>query len=90
MLDILMPIVQTGAVGGMLLLSWKYMTKKDKDTTMLLQAQNEERKEMYRAHTELVKEVTAALNDKNHTDNAMSLALEKLTRELSHLREKLQ
>jgi len=87
MLDILMPILQTGAVGGMLVWSWKNMIKKDKKSYEMIDAQNKERKEMYESMTELVRETTIALAHKNLTDDQMSAAVEKLTEQLRDLKE---
>lgn len=83
------PIIQTGAVGAMLVVMIRWLKSKDSKSYQMIEDQNAERKEMYQANTELVQEVTKALRDKNHTDNAMSHALKKLTEELKQLKEKL-
>lgn len=88
--DILFQILQTGAVGAMLIMTWRLMVKKDRKSYEILDAMNEERREMYKSHSEMVREVTEALSDKNNTDHTMSQALEKLTEELRRLREKSQ
>lgn len=86
-MEIIMPILQTGAVGGMLVWSWKHMAKKDKKSYEMIEAQNVERREMYESMTELVKETTIALAHKNLTDDKMSSAVEKLTEQLRELKE---
>ncbi len=86
-MEIIMPILQTGAVGGMLVWSWKNMVKKDKKSYEMIEAQNIERREMYESMTELVKETTIALAHKNLTDDKMSGAVEKLTEQLRELKE---
>lgn len=90
MLELLVgPIIQTGAVGAMLIVMIRWLKSKDSKSYQMIEDQNAERKEMYQSHGELVQEVTRALTDKNHTDNAMSHALEKLTEELKQFKEKL-
>lgn len=82
-------ILQTGAVGAMLIMTWRLMVKKDKKSYEMIEAMNEERREMYQSHSEMVREVTEALSNKNHTDQLMSSALEKLIEELRRLKESL-
>lgn len=89
-IDVWMPIVQTGAVGGMLLLVWRQMVKKDRASYEMIKDQNAERKEMYQSHSELIQEVTVALTDKNNTDDKMATAVTKLAEELRDLREVLK
>ena len=86
MLDILLPIVQTGAVGCMLIMVWRLMVRKDKKSYEMIREQNEERKAMYESHSELIKEVTTALVDKNNTDDKMATAVTKLAEELKEIR----
>ena len=93
MLDIIMPIIQTGAVGAMLMLVWRWSVAKDKKNYDLVEALNKERKEMYENMSELVREVTTALAYKNVTDDKMSAAVDKLAeqqRELRHALRNLQ
>jgi len=75
MLDVILPIIQTGAVGCMLLMTWKLMVRRDDE-------HNKERK--------MIKEVTQALVYKNVTDEKMADAIDKLTEQLRILKEKLQ
>jgi len=89
MFDVILPIIQTGAVGAMLILTWRLMVKKDKKSYEMIDAMNKERQQLYITHSEMVAEVTTALTDKNHTDEAMSKALEKLVEELRQLRGRL-
>lgn len=82
-------IIQTGAVGAMLVVMIRWLKAKDRKSYQMIEEQNKERKEMYESHSEMVAEVTAALVNKNNTDEAMSRTLEKLVEELRQLREKL-
>jgi len=83
-------LAQVGAVGVMLIMTWKFMVKKDRKIFEMIEAQNQERKEMYQSMTELITEVTIALNDKNHTDNKMAEAIQKLTDKLCEIRQGLK
>lgn len=86
MFDVLLPIINTGAVGCMLIMVWRLMVRKDRKSYEMIREQNEERKEMYESHSELIKEVTAALVDKNNTDDKMATAVTKLAEELKEMR----
>ena len=88
-LDVVLPVVQTGAVGAMLIMTWKLMVKKDQKSYTMIEEQNKERKEMYESMKELIAEVTAALVNKNATDDKMSLAVDKLAEQLRGLKERL-
>ena len=77
-LEIITPILQTGAVGAMLLMAWNRMVKKDEENATIIDAQNKERTEMYDNMKALVKEVTSALVYKNVTDDKMAQALDRL------------
>ena len=90
LVDAWAPILQTGAVGAMLIMVWRLMVRKDKASYEMIKAQNEERKEMYKSHSELIQEVTAALVDKNNTDDKMATAVMKLAEELRDIREVLK
>jgi len=83
MLDVILPIIQTGAVGCMLLMTWKLMVRRDDE-------HNKERKEIHQSMQEMIKEVTQALVYKNVTDEKMADAIDKLTEQLRILKEKLQ
>jgi hypothetical protein len=89
-LDVLGPILQTGAVGAMLIVMFRWNKAKDVKSYEMIEAQNAERKEMYRAHSELIQEVTVALTDKNNTDDKMAAAVMKLADELREIREALK
>jgi len=82
MLDVILPIIQTGAVGGMLIMTWRLMVRKDKKSYDMIDAMNKERKEMYEAHSEMVAEVTAALVNCNNSNDKMAIAITTLTEEL--------
>ncbi len=90
MLDILGPILQTGAVGAMLIVMIRWIKAKDRKSYEMVEEQNAERKEMYQSHSELIQEVTAALVDKNNTDDKMATAIVKLAEELREIREVLK
>ncbi|MHA2063088.1 MAG: hypothetical protein ACXABY_01785 [Candidatus Thorarchaeota archaeon] len=85
--DILFQILQTGAVGAMLIMTWRLMVKKDRKSYEMIEAMNEERKELYDGHSEMVAEVTAALVNKNNTDDKMATAITKLAEEYRDLRD---
>lgn len=87
MLDTVLPILNTGAVGAMLIMVWKWSMRKDRKSYEMIEAQNEERRQMYESMKELVKEVTEALVYKNMTDDKMAAALEKLTEQLRALKQ---
>ena len=84
------PILQTGAVGAMLVVMIRWIKSKDSKSYEMIEAQNAERKEMYQSHSELISEVTAALTDKNNTDDKMATAITKLADELREIREVLK
>ena len=84
------PILQTGAVGAMLIFMVKWLKAKDTKSYEMIEQQNAERKEMYQSHSELIQEVTVALTDKNNTDDKMATAIVKLSDELREIREVLK
>lgn len=86
-LGILAPIIDLGATGVLFILVWRLMVKKDRKSYQMIEAMNKERRELYEAQTELVREVTTALVDKNNTDDKMAAALIKLAEELRTMRE---
>ena len=88
--EILGPILQTGAVGAMLVVMVRWLKAKDRQLGEVNQQQNEERKEMYQSHSELIQEVTAALVNKNNTDDKMATAIVKLADELREIHEVLK
>ena len=90
MIDPTTAILQTGAVGGMLLLIWNWARSKDRKSYEMIDAQNRERRELYESMHELVKEVTTALTYKNVTDEKMSAAIEKLAEKIGDLRDKIE
>jgi hypothetical protein len=88
--DIIGPILQTGAVGAMLVVMIRWLKSKDSKSYEMIEEQNAERKEMYLSHSELIQEVTVALTDKNNTDDKMASAIVKLAEELREIREVLK
>jgi len=84
------PILQTGAVGAMLIVMIRWIKAKDSKSYEMIEQQNAERKEMYQSHSEIIQEVTAALVDKNNTDDKMATAIMKLADELRDIREALK
>tara|TARA_R110000824_G_scaffold116426_2_gene267850 strand:+ start:6418 stop:6726 length:309 start_codon:yes stop_codon:yes gene_type:complete len=80
------PLAEFGVLGIFLGMVWVLMVKKDKKSYEMIDAQNVERKAMYQSHSELIKEVTSALVDKNNTDDKMAAAVSKLADELRDLR----
>lgn len=85
-IGLLTPLINLGATGVMMVWVWRIFLKKDKKSYEMIDAQNEERKAMYEAQTELIREVTTALVDKNNTDAKMAEAVTKLTDELREIR----
>ena len=81
------PWADFGVLGITLGLVWRLMVRKDKKSYEMIKEMNEERKEMYESHGELIREVTKALVDKNNTDDKMAAAVTKLAEELRDLRE---
>lgn len=90
MLDPTTAILQTGAVGGMLMLVWNWARSKDRKSYEMIESQNKERRDLYESMHELVKEVTTALTYKNVTDDKMSAAIEKLADKIGELRDKIE
>lgn len=87
---LLTPLINLGATGVMLIMVWRLFVKKDKKSYEMIEAQNKERRAMYEAHSELIREVTSALVDKNNTDAQMATAVTKLAEELREIREVLK
>lgn len=85
--DTILQLTQTGAVGVMLGLAWRFMIKKDRQEREMIEAMNQERQRLYETHSEMVAEVTAALVNKNNTDDKMATALTKLAEEYRLLRD---
>ena len=86
----LTPLINLGATGVMLIWVWRLFVKKDKKSYEMIDAQNEERKAMYEAHSELIREVTTALVDKNNTDDKMAVAITRLADEMREIRAVLE
>lgn len=84
------PFVNLGAIGIMMVWVWRIFLKKDKKSYEMIDAQNQERKEMYEAQTEIIREVTTALVDKNNTDDKMAAALMRLAEEFKEFRATLK
>jgi len=85
--DSIFQLVQVGAVGVMLVMTWRFMIKKDKKIYEMIEDMNKERQKMYDAHSEMVAEVTAALVNKNNTDDKMATAITKLAEGYRELRD---
>lgn len=85
--DTILQLAQTGAVGVMLGMTWRLMVKKDRKSYEMIEAMNKERQKLYDAHSEMVAEVTAALVNKNNTDDKMAAAITKLAEEYRELRD---
>jgi hypothetical protein len=77
-LESIAPLAQVGAVGVMLTMTWRLMVRKDKEMLGMVDAMNKERQKLYDAHSDMVAEVTAALVNKNNTDDKMATAITKL------------
>lgn len=84
--SVLAPLLQTGAVGAMLVVMVRWVKAKDRKSYELIEEQNRERQKMYESYNELIHEVTAALVDKNNTDDKMAAAVLRLADELREIR----
>jgi len=84
--DIIFQILQTGAVGAMLIVMVRWIKAKDRKGYDMIDAMNKERKELYDTHSEMVAEVTAALVNGNNTNDKMATAITKLAEEYKELR----
>ena len=86
-LDTITGIAQTGAVGVMLMMTWRLMVKKDRKSYETFEKMNAERRKLYDQQTKLVREVTQALTDKVRSEEKMSRAIEKISCELRRLKD---
>jgi SMC interacting uncharacterized protein involved in chromosome segregation len=86
-IDLITSIGQTGAVGTMLIMTWRLMIKKDQKSYSAFEKMNTERQELYKHQTKLVKEVTQALTEKVKSEEKMSRAIERLACELRRLKD---
>jgi SMC interacting uncharacterized protein involved in chromosome segregation len=86
-LDTISGIAQTGAVGVMLMMTWRLMVKKDRKSYETFEKMNAERRKLYDQQTKLVREVTQALTDKVRSEEKMSKAIEKIACELRRLKD---
>jgi polyhydroxyalkanoate synthesis regulator protein len=83
-------LLDLGVTGVLMVMVWRLMVKKDKKSYEMIEALNRERKEMYNNMSELVKEVTVALTNKNNTDDKMSEAIKKLTDQLRNMQQTIK
>lgn len=90
MLDVVMTILNTGAVGAMLILTWRFMVVKDRKSYAAAKEHRDDLKKIHESTKEMITEVVDALVSKNHTDQQMSVAIEKLADELRRLKERLK
>jgi hypothetical protein len=86
-LDTITGVAQTGAVGVMLMMTWRLMVKKDRKSYETFEKMNAERRKLYDQQTKLVREVTQALTDKVRSEEKMSRAIEKISCELRRLKD---
>lgn len=82
-----LPLINLGATGAMLVMVWKLLLSKDKKSYAAVHAHTEDVKKILLSTQELVAEVTAALVSKNHTDEKMALAVDKLAEQLRQLKD---
>ena len=80
-------LIQTGAVGAMLVATWKMLSEKDKKIYSIIEQQNQEREKLYEGMKELVKETTYALSSKNMTDDRLSETTNRLTEQIKEIRK---
>jgi len=83
-------LCQLGATGIMLVMVWKQFLVKDKKSYAAAHAHTEDIKKINESTQELVTEVTTALVSKNHTDEKMALAVDKLAEQLRQIKEALK
>lgn len=86
-LDTITGVAQTGAVGVMLMMTWRLMVKKDRKSYETFEKMNAERRKIYDQQTKLVREVTQALTDKVRSEEKMSRAIDKIAGELRRLKD---
>jgi hypothetical protein len=86
-LDTITGVAQTGAVGVMLMMTWRLMVKKDRKSYETFEKMNAERRKIYDQQTKLVREVTQALTDKVRSEEKMSRAIDKIACELRRLKD---
>lgn len=84
--DSVLGLLQTGAVGTMLVMTWRLMKSKDEKIYDTIEKQNDERRAMYQSMAELVREASTAIADKNSTDRKMAHVIEKLTYQIIDLK----
>ena len=82
-----LPLINLGATGAMLVMVWKLMVAKDKKSYAAAAKHTEDIKAILNSTRELVVEVTTALVSKNHTDEKMALAVDKLAEQLRQLKD---
>ena len=90
MLDVVMTILNTGAVGAMLIMTWRLMVLKDRKSYAATKEHRDDLKKLHESSVETIAEVTSALVSKNHTDEKMALAVDKLAEQLRQLKELLK
>lgn len=83
-------LAQTGAVGVMLVATWKLMISKDKKIYELINEQEENKEKLYQYLNDIIKEVTAALVSKNLSDEQLAKCMESLIEQLSIIKSMLK
>jgi hypothetical protein len=86
----IMQLAQLGITVPILVMLWKSYIKKDTKSYAREKEHIDDIKAIHESTTELVSEVTAALVSKNHTDDKMSQALDKLAERLRRLEDTLK
>jgi len=90
MLDVVMTILNTGAVGAMLIMTWRLMVIKDRKSYSATKEHRDDLKKIHESYVETITEVTSALVSKNHTDEKMALAVDKLAEQIRQFKELLK
>jgi len=85
-----MQLAQLGITVPMLWMLWKSFIKKDSKSYAREKEHIDDIKQIHASATELVSEVTAALVSKNHTDEKMAQAVDKLAEQLRQLKETIK
>ena len=83
-------LINLGATGAMLVMVWKQFLVKDRKSYAAVKDHTDDIKAINASTQELVSEVTAALVSKNHTDEKMAQAVDKLAEQLRQLKDILK
>lgn len=89
-MDTYLQLFNTGAVGVMLWMVWRLMVLKDRKSYTATKEHKEDLKQIHASNLEVIQEVTTALVNKNHTDEKMAEAVNKLAEQLRQVKDVLK